>query len=1065
MIGRFKASDVRFHGRLKKPIAMKRSSSNNLRASTSSQSHSPATPSPSTSPAPIDSTPRQTRDNSPTSTPLTESESPSLRGTATASPDSTSPDSSFASPPRLHDKSRNSDGFHQDHISSAHGFSLSPDSLPPPLSLSANTSTTDSISPLTPYPQNSPSSMLAPDSISPLDALKERVVAGRIGQSIGVVSALMEQAVRRDSSTTIEGSIRDSRPSSHSVSHRSFSSTRSSQPPHPYDHQFASIPEDDSMAFESRSARSSVAFSDARSDGEEGIGMQFIQGLINSSSSGVIATSSEGHEAIGERPLSTWSEESLARPSWRRSSSVEGEAQESGARQLSEDKDFSDNGSRTSSPEPSHYPNEPSLIPPESPPRSPEMDDSRRSHSPQSHSSGSASNYDEPHSPQLETRPSAYSEPPMSPGGDGVVDDEPQEDMTHEEAETWNDERADSGTDEDDVGGYYEQDEDIYDDYRYSRYSMMSRKSRKSVIPHFPPPPPDSFASMNLPSPPFKSLGTSQPSSSSKLVPAASSPTAGTSILDEEDRRSFKSSPSISTSLMHGRRIDQVDEDTLHLPAAFSIDASVKPRLMRRSTDESSQSSTKSSRMLAPPLSPIDTSGMPSDDRSSPLSIPRSPLLASALRQQIELETAERASLDDGRLSTEPIDQADPARLSQADQEWVVQEELSRIVLPGEVANENDEEGEDFPRMSSAGSVLAPKQDERYNEDTGTPAADSTVMVDSPEAVTTDLPRLNTNLPPVTKFGGLNVLDTPPGPGPTPLATKFDENRPFVQATASTSTTPVVDSQPSNEVKTLTPRLSALEALEGRSPRLSSPSSGIPEPHPALVTPTAAGPLVSPSGRPLTFLPHPNAPKPVTLVSAPSQPSIHALHLQDPQNRPANRPSPSLYNALAGAVAHARAVPPVGGIRRVATIHGRTEYDLLTAMGPVRIDFVLDREGRGPPPRAQPYPHGNTPLMPRTPMNLSSSPGTMPSLPGTPSSAVFAAERSIPESGVGLGINIGADMHASVNEQGPEMDALTSPTSPQPRAKFFPKGEARPRSNSFSGFTARFVEVPLPIES
>lgn len=43
--------------------------------------------------------------------------------------------------------------------------------------------------------------------------------------------------------------------------------------------------------------------------------------------------------------------------------------------------------------------------------------------------------------------------------------------------------RSPSFPSESEIGGYYEEDLGIYDDYRYSRYSMMSRKSRKSVIP------------------------------------------------------------------------------------------------------------------------------------------------------------------------------------------------------------------------------------------------------------------------------------------------------------------------------------------------------------------------------------------------------------------------------------------------------------------------------------------------------------------------------------------------------------------------------------------------------
>ncbi|KAG8947761.1 hypothetical protein FRC03_000936 [Tulasnella sp. 419] len=302
-----------------------------------------------------------------------------------------------------------------------------------------------------------------------------------------------------------------------------------------------------------------------------------------------------------------------------------------------------------------------------------------------------------------------------------------------------------------------------------------------------------------------------------------------------------------------------------------------------------------------------------------------------------------------------------------------------------------------------------------------------------------------------TPLGPSRSSTKPLGSIPPPLVLTPSAERSFTSSTLEVRLPP------------LSPQEAALQALEGRSPRSSVASPGLFPPSPISPNPDMSGesspPYRTPTGRPLTFLPHPGAPLP----RSPSRPSIHAP--PPAYTPPRNEPPPlsSLYNVMAMAAAHSRGVMANngGGSGRLATIHGRTLMDLASATGPVMINWIVDREGRGapvppPPPLPTQQPQGG----------FQRHANTLPtSSRDHPSQAINASDKSRSPtkplrpmlqtvSGDGV-LADGQVLTMSPRQIENNLSAGSAPGTPIPRANFFPKaGQPRPRSRSFCDLNA-----------
>ncbi|KAG8963955.1 hypothetical protein FRC05_004357 [Tulasnella sp. 425] len=490
-------------------------------------------------------------------------------------------------------------------------------------------------------------------------------------------------------------------------------------------------------------------------------------------------------------------------------------------------------------------------------------------------------------------------------------------------------------------GSYYEEDVDIYDNYRYSRFSMMSRKSRKSQVNmSFPDPSSmpaigDAIGSFPLPPP----LNTARPlpgrtDSSDRLV---SSPKSVSSFSQSPKRIDFQSSP---------KRFDFPPQPIQPLVLA--------PR--KQLTLDMNASGLRNNSL-----------GLP-QNASSPISpsLPtsRSTQFASSLRQQIE--EAERDLDDDQTEETE-------TQTVGAEDSGVPEPLTSAFRTVSDVFSEDlevdspklQQEDASADRPASGGSVKALETDRTSqlrplsdaNPDLGPPSTpNSAPDPDSPPpAEVSPEARPLSNVPEESATRGSD-----PGTGKERVSAMD-----LALAQLEGRKSPPVAAQPSQEEhktrETLSPMDTALAQLEGRKSPAQAPSSEAltPQETAALASQFSienpSGQFVSPSGRRLTFLPHPGAPKP---LQAPTQPAIYANAQPQQQSRPPPSPGglgapqrPPLLAVMHMVIACYRNPPPPMGNRPPppATIHGRCMQNLANSVGPVRIDWFLDN-GNGPPP-------------------------------------------------------------------------------------------------------------------
>ncbi|KAG8895826.1 hypothetical protein FRC01_012179, partial [Tulasnella sp. 417] len=491
-------------------------------------------------------------------------------------------------------------------------------------------------------------------------------------------------------------------------------------------------------------------------------------------------------------------------------------------------------------------------------------------------------------------------------------------------------------------GSYYEEDLDIYDNYRYSRFSMMSRKSRKSQV------------NMSFPDPrSMPSLGDAI--GSFPLPPPLNTARSVLGKNDSSDR--LVSSPKSASSFSQSPK----KFDTQTSPKRFDFSPQpIQPLIIPARKQLTLDTGAPSSPSNGPSLVP---------NASSPLSptllTSRSAQFASSLRQQIE--EAERNFKEDEiedaeAQESEPENDAEPTLLTSAfrgDSEVFLEEDFD------DHPTEPQPEGEapvDQRMSSSSAKALGdePSSSSRPSSEvrseraptpsiTPTPTSDATPAVDGMAEA-----RRMSNLP--EQSGEPKERDpetTDERISPADLALAQLEGRKSLSAATHASP------EERKPRETLSPMDTTLAQLEGRKSPVPPSASLSPEETAALASQFSienpSGQFLSPSGRRLTFLPHPNAPKP---LQAPSQPSIYTQTQPQQQARPPPSPGgsggpqrPPLLAILNMALAHYRNPPPpiAGRPPPRATIHGRCKQNLANATGPVRIDWFLDN-GNGPPP-------------------------------------------------------------------------------------------------------------------
>ncbi|KAG8905424.1 hypothetical protein FRB99_008970 [Tulasnella sp. 403] len=904
VIGRFSASDVRFHSKLKKLVTRRREA---LPQHQDDDGSSPVpVPPAQTAPFPdqagpsqpsdrLDNAPNQVSSEAQQTTGLHIITEPAVLNNPTVAPSSTTTPLAISSLPS----------------------GVRPSALPQ-TTRSSFASVPDSSLPHTPgdVPEAEQKDLHVARSTPPLEVVGDVPIRAQ-NRDASVVSALVEKAPFRDSNNyPVQNTATETEFSLPRSSTFHSEATTSSNYNSRTDSLFDDHPGDES------DGRVSADFS----DGEFGIGMQFIQGLVDQQAG---AANGDGTR---ERTASVSSEDSIARPPWRTSISSEQPTEEgvqvkSASQQGSHiATDLPASGAEVGPEVVTGTPGPPSLQNFQS---SEVINDptgsrpaSSLSGSHYSRRSGSVANS---HRRSL----TEANDDNVAPAERSKVEaDDRIEGVDATPALPQTDDNDDAGPSQSPVGstfesesdeGYYEEDANIYDDYRYSRYSMMSRKSRKSVIRDTKTVPlPDGTAVTPLPPPPPPLRPGREGGSEHASSPR--SPTSPHSPFSSSPKRVDFPPP---LPLSRGVRPLQIPGKTVPMEGAFSLNT-LSPN--------------------APPLSPALGTAMSSQ-------------FASNIRQRIEEEVKERVDGASGSDNGGQVVVVGSPKSSASRRDGRVLSSGSSVVSDGRVASSPRSEYRE-PSEPPSATIL----NTRFSHSTSSNPRTSGSITFSPTRAEM----------PISGGIRMSTSNMQPSPAARPM---------FVSAEDRQSSLPVLDEEQefkpevaggTEKRDALSPQESALANLEGRSPQSAAPAEGDGSPvkdfHSALQLPAGSTPFRSPSGRPLTFLPHPNAPKPVN--EGPSQPAYYA----HPQR--VDPPPPQaipLYSIMSMAAAHYAAPRPPHIRPTWATIHGRLEIDLSEATGPVRIEFFVDRDGRGPPPppsRGPSLPQNPRPqvMIPQTPL-------------------------------------------------------------------------------------------------
>ena len=435
--------------------------------------------------------------------------------------------------------------------------------------------------------------------------------------------------------------------------------------------------------------------------------------------------------------------------------------------------------------------------------------------------------------------------------------------------------------------GYYEEDVDIYDDYRYSvyshsqsRFSMTSKKSRKSVVPDVKTMPVDA---KTMPSADTRSLkgeilGSPPPDDVQSLPSFTPEKTRSEPEQERFDAASPSPPPSpLSREASPSPTFLDINKFTFPPPLALKPRSPEFPQ-----TDE-----------LRSPTSP-----------TNPIRSARSTMFATALRQQFEDEENRRIQTAEGDEMELP-----PLRESSMPE---------NMILPSE---------DQIREMERAFGELDPEpEEERQEEPTEEPVEEPRLQAPDMKidtAISRDSDSQSSLQVPERRFVDPS-LPLPVGVDPS-IPTR---NSHFATSPAEYAYSPIHLTFP---------------------PKPSSTDPPLPPDddfHRTLRLERSNTNYLSASGRPIKFLPHPFAPRRLAFQTKPSQPLIYIRKAlgHHPPIFPAGT-SPVLVEVMDLAAKTSLQNLRSGG--KMVALYGRTAGDLalLDATGPVLMEFAVDGLG------------------------------------------------------------------------------------------------------------------------
>ncbi|KAJ7184311.1 hypothetical protein C8R46DRAFT_1299032 [Mycena filopes] len=285
-------------------------------------------------------------------------------------------------------------------------------------------------------------------------------------------------------------------------------------------------------------------------------------------------------------------------------------------------------------------------------------------------------------------------------------------------------------------------------------------------------------------------------------------------------------------------------------------------------------------------------------------------------------------------------------------------------------------------------------------------------------------------------------------PGPdslTPLVINDDSLSPPPNSTAPTS----ASASPQSPLSTATTTPLSPSSPPDLAPPPSQPAPSFQrQPRPSLselrgyagdASSSAGNAWDAPAQRTSIFLPHPNAPKPPPMTGAAEGP----MYIRAPPP-PSQRHTDDVANIIRMSIGRSAVT------RVMPTIYGRTDADLKSSTGPVRMVFSIDPLPplTAPLPSQIPFRNGASPPVPLPRRRMTNEERSQPVSP-TPSPRNGGPPgRSNPSP------SATTPAVALPSKSSPLAEKAADPR-PIPRPNFFPKaGTSRPRSRSFSGFNS-----------
>ncbi|KAJ6488529.1 hypothetical protein C8R47DRAFT_482744 [Mycena vitilis] len=486
---------------------------------------------------------------------------------------------------------------------------------------------------------------------------------------------------------------------------------------------------------------------------------------------------------------------------------------------------------------------------------------------------------------------------------------------------------------------------------------------------------------------------------------------------------SHRGIPGPSTSAVPPVPTDSRGEAESHRgPKTRSIDsdASVYTQASKRSFIDPSRLSAQPPQSRRPtPLELIGVNGEPSPllhtRWGSPLSSPSPPPSSSATQSSFIDAGTPPASASSGSIS--------PGGAASVLRQQLESDRGSPIGSYTNMEAHND------PAHGGLGSRIVIEDDEELPVPAITDEPRSLSPEDEPEAETDDDSRRRPGFEDLAPLVISNTLSPPPDP------------------TASTSpqspstATPLSPSSPPD----LPPPPSQTPQQSQQSQHQSRPSLSELRGYAGHDSSSKNGPFDKSRQRTSVFLPHPNAPKPPPPTGAAEGPLY--IRAAPP---PSQQRSENVVNVIKMSIGRSTVT------RVMPTIYGRTDVDLASATGPVRVVFSIDPLPPLSIPLPSQIPFRNGAAPPRRKLTesdpghvgQSGSPPGPPRAPAPPGRSLSATASPV----------------SAVPSKSSPLAEKPAPASVViPRPNFFPKaGTSRPRSRSFSGFnTGREISAPI----